>query len=327
MIATIQKEYKGLLLALIIAAVAVFLGGYTPKWLNSILLALLMGIIVGNSIKIPDAFHSGISFTSGKMLELSVVFLAFSINFSHIAKIGIGTFAVITIVLLSVLLFTVFYTKKMNYPGSSGWLIGFGTAICGSSAIAALAPTVSKNKEDVGIAMAVVNLYGTLGMLLLPVLIVQWGFDASDAGIMLGGTLHSVGNVAGSAYAMSNETGEIAITTKLARVALLSPGLLFFNYLIAKNDTTGTQKFSWSLPWYLWGFIVITIVGSFVAFPKELIDTMENIGKYILTLAMAAIGMKISFPVLLSAGKKGLLFGLIVFLLQILGYFIYLKIV
>lgn len=324
---TIKREYKGFLLSLAIAAVAVVFSSYTPKWLNSILLALLAGIVVGNVFKLPADFQSGISFTAGKMLELSVVFLAFSINFSHIAKIGLGTFAIITFVLIAVLLFTVFYTKKTNYADSSGWLIGFGTAICGSSAIAALAPAVSKNKEDVGIAMAVVNLFGTVGMLLLPVLLVQWGFDANEAGIVLGGTLHSVGNVAGSAYAMSNETGEIAITTKLARVALLSPALLFFNYLIAKNDQSGTQKFSWSLPWYLWGFIAITVIGSFVSFPKEWIDAMENIGKYILTLAMAAIGIKISFPVLFSAGKRGVLFGLLVFLLQIAGYIIYLKIV
>lgn len=311
---------------MLIAFAAVLLSAYTPKWLNTILLALLLGILLGNLLRVPATFQSGISFTSGKMLELSVIFLAFSINFTHIAKIGFATFAAISFVLLAVLVFTVFFTKKSGYQDSSGWLIGFGTAICGSSAIAALAPAVSRNKEDVGIAMAVVNLFGTLGMLLLPVLLLQWGFEPAKIGILLGGTLHSVGNVAGSAYAMSNEIGEIAITTKLARVALLSPGLIFFNYLIAKNDTTGTQQFSWSLPWYLWGFILITVIGSFVSFPEPFVKGMEETGKYILTLAMAAIGMKISFPVLLSAGRRGLLFGLLAFLLQIALYVVYLKV-
>lgn len=322
---TIQKESNGFLLSLLVATLAIALSFFTPKWLNSILLALLSGILLANLIQMPKSFQSGISFTSSKMLELSVIFLAFSINFSHISKIGIPTFLAMSIILVAVLLFTIYYTKKTNYQDTSGWLIGFGTAICGSSAIAALAPTVSKNKEDVGIAMAVVNLFGTIGMLTLPFILYQMHCNEDKIGVLLGGTLHSVGNVAGSAYALNDQVGEVAITTKLARVALLSPGLIFFNYMVSRNDNTGNQKFSWSLPWYLWGFIGITVLGSFVTFPEVLVDKMENIGKYILTLAMAAIGMKISFEVLISSAKKGMLFGLLIFVLQVILYIIFLK--
>ncbi|MEZ4911273.1 MAG: putative sulfate exporter family transporter [Saprospiraceae bacterium] len=321
----IKKEGKGFLIALLLSIFATVLSKYTPKWLNSILLALLGGILVANLIKIPKSFMSGISFTSGKMLELSVIFLAFNINFSHIANIGIQTFIAISVILVLVLLFTIYYAKKTNYTDTSGWLIGFGTAICGSSAIAALAPAVSKNNEDVGIAMAVVNLFGTIGMLTLPLILFQLQCDPDKIGVLLGGALHSVGNVAGSAYALNDQVGEIAITTKLARVALLSPGLIFFTYLISKQDNSGSQKFSWSLPWYLWGFITITVVGSFYSYPDSFVNMMEEIGKYILTIAMAAIGMKISFPVLISSAKKGLLFGLLIFAFQVIMYIIFLK--
>ena len=324
-IATWRREYKGFLLAFTIAIAAILLSDFTPKWMNNILMALLGGIIIANAVKLPKDFQSGISYASSKMLELSVVFLAFSINFLHIAQIGLQTFIAMSVILFLVLSFTIFYAKKTKEQDTSGWLIGFGTAICGSAAIAALAPTISKNKEDAGIAMAVVNLLGTIGMLTLPLLLVQLQCDLDKIGILLGGTLHSVGNVAGSAYALNDQIGEVAITTKLARVALLTPGLIFFNFAFSKNDKTTDQSFSWSLPWYLIGFIAITIIGSIFQYPEPIADIMENIGKIILTVAMAAIGMKISFPVLLKSGRKGLLFGLIVFVVQVVLYIIYLK--
>lgn len=318
MIDTIQKEYKGFALAATIATGAILFANYTPSWLNSILLALLMGVLLGNSTKIPVSFSSGIAFTSSKMLELSVLFLAFSINFTHIAALGISSFVLISIVVLMVLIFTYYFALKVNCPAKSGWLIGFGTAICGSSAIAALTPIVAKDdKESVGVSMAVVNLLGTVGMILMPMIFLELNMSNEEMGMLLGGTLHSVGNVAGSAYSINNEVGETAITIKLARVALLTPGLLMFNYLVNKNNTNTEVKSKFALPWYLWSFIGITILGSMISFPKELVSLMELIGKIVLTIAMAAIGLKISFKNLLQSGKKGLLFGLAIFALQI----------
>ena len=134
-----------------------------------------------------------------------------------------------------------------------------------------------------------------------------------------------MGNVAGSAYSLSNEIGETAITIKLARVALLSPSLILFSFLVnKKNNIKGIQSFK--LPWYLWSFIGITILGSLVSFPKPLINNMEFIGKIVLTIAMAAIGLKISLNQLMQSGKKGVLFGLIIFILQLILIFGLMKI-
>lgn len=319
MIDSIKKEYKGFAMASIIGVIAILFANYTPSWLNSILLALLMGVLLGNITKVPSTFSSGISFTSSKMLELSVLFLAFSINFAHIAALGISSFVMITLVVLMVLIFTYYFALKVKCPAKAGWLIGFGTAICGSSAIAALTPIVAKDdKESVGVSMAVVNLLGTVGMILMPMIFLELKMSNEEMGMLLGGTLHSVGNVAGSAYSINNEVGETAITIKLARVALLTPGLLIFNYLVNKNNTNTEVKSKFSLPWYLWSFIGITIFGSFISFPKELVSQMELIGKIVLTIAMAAIGLKISFKNLLQSGQKGLLFGLAIFAVQIL---------
>lgn len=316
MFTTILQEYKGVILSSVIGALALVIGTYTPSSLNSVILALVFGIILGNVINLPASIGSGVSFTSSKLLELSIIFLAFSINYSHIAALGVNSFVIVTFVLFTIVLLTFFLARKLKCPGSTGWLVGFGTAICGSSAIAALSPSVTKEKEDVAISMAVVNLFGTLGMVFLPVILIRFNLDTTETGLLIGGSLHSVGNVAGAGYAMSPEIGEAALTIKLARVALLTPGLILFNYLVNK-DNVSNWKEHFKLPWYLIGFILITLFVSFVQIPEGFLKYMDLVGKIVLTIAMAAIGLKVSFVKLIQSGRKGLSFGLIIFIIQL----------
>ncbi len=316
MFTTILQEYKGVILSSVIGALALVIGTYTPSSLNSVILALVFGIILGNVINLPASIGSGVSFTSSKLLELSIIFLAFSINYSHIAALGVNSFVIVTFVLFTIVLLTFFLARKLKCPGSTGWLVGFGTAICGSSAIAALSPSVTKEKEDVAISMAVVNLFGTLGMVFLPVILIRFNLDTTETGLLIGGSLHSVGNVAGAGYAMSPEIGEAALTIKLARVALLTPGLILFNYLVNK-DNVSNWKEHFKLPWYLIGFILITLFVSFVQIPEGFLKCMDLVGKIVLTIAMAAIGLKVSFVKLIQSGRKGLSFGLIIFIIQL----------
>lgn len=316
MFTTILQEYKGVILSSVVGALALVIGTYTPSSLNSVILALVFGIILGNVINLPANIGSGVSFTSSKLLELSIIFLAFSINYSHIAALGVNSFVIVTFVLFTIVLLTFFLARKLKCPGSTGWLVGFGTAICGSSAIAALSPSVTKEKEDVAISMAVVNLFGTLGMVFLPVILIRFNLDTTETGLLIGGSLHSVGNVAGAGYAMSPEIGEAALTIKLARVALLTPGLILFNYLVNK-DNVSNWKEHFKLPWYLIGFILITLFVSFVQIPEGFLKYMDLVGKIVLTIAMAAIGLKVSFVKLIQSGRKGLSFGLIIFIIQL----------
>lgn len=318
-------QLKGIVLSLVIGLAAWFASPFTGA-LNSILLALLLGIAVTNSVKLPLVYADGIKFTSGKLLEISILFLAIGINYSDIAAIGGKTFLIITFSVFFTLLLTIYLAKVFRCPGSSGWLIGFGTAICGSSAIAALAPSIANKskKEDVAISMAVINLYGSIGMIVLPLILSAINASYLTTGTILGGSLHSVGNVAGAAYGINNSVGEGAIAIKLGRVALLSPGLIFFSLLINKGE-----KMLWykrlSLPWYLWGFIAISIFVSFIPIPKGILTSFDTLGKIILTVAMAAIGLRVGLKNLFVSGRSGLVFGFVIFLIHVLFLFLGIK--
>ena len=309
-----KVHVKGILLSLLIGLSAYVLSSaYT--FFNSILLGLVMGMVIGNFVRVPTAYGSGITFTSGKLLEFSLLFLAFGISYTSVSKIGLMSFTCIIITIVVVLVLTIALSRKLNFSDSSCYLIGFGTAICGSSAIAAVSSSVTKNKEDIGISLAVVNLLGAIGMISLPILLTYVPVSMVKSGFIIGGSLHSVGNVAGAAYTMGDEIGQTAITIKLARVALLSPALIFFRYLVNKGTSNWKEHFR--LPWYVWSFIGISILTSVLDIPADMISTSETIGKVILTVAMAAIGLKVSFRTLYQSGKKAVLIGMVIFLIQL----------
>ncbi len=312
-----KSNWKGVVFAIFLGILALLIEPFTPNYLNSIILGLILGIFLSNTWKLPTILDAGIGYTSSKMLEISILFLAVGINYSEIANMGAGSFIGLTLIVLIVLTATYFLSHQFNCPTNTGILVGFGTAICGSSAIAALSPSLkNKEKEDVAISMAVVNLLGTLGMLILPVILIKSDFSATKIGLLIGGSLHSVGNVAGAGFTIGKEAGDAALTIKLARVALLTPGLIFINYLINRK-TVGSWKEYFKLPWYLIGFILVTIFVSSIDIPKNVIKQIEYLGKIILTIAMTAIGLKVSFSKLLHAGKRGIGFGLMIFALQL----------
>lgn len=314
---TLHIKYPGMLLSAGLGLLSYVLAENIPIGLNGVLLALLLGMIMGNVWKIPLSYQEGISFAGSKMLEWSILFLAFSINYTHMSQLGLSSFMLVLLSVLSMVLLTYFLAIRFKCPGASGWLIGFGTAICGSSAIAALAPNITKNKEDVAVSMAVVNLLGALGMILLPMCLTSTSFSDEQIGIFLGATLHSVGNVAGAGYAMNDEVGQVSVAIKLARVALLSPALILFNFMVFRKEGKSWRELL-QLPWYLWSFIGITLLSTWVTIPPSFLDIMEIMGKVVLTIAMAAIGLRVSFAQIYQAGRKGLLFGIIIFFIQML---------
>ncbi len=308
------EEYKspGLYLSAGIAGLSIVLSKLIG--FNDVLLALLLGIVVGNLVKLPESFNSGIKTSSGRVLELAIVLMAFSINYKSFIALGWETILIIIVTMAVVLIATAQLAKVLKCPGSTGWLVGFGTAICGSSAIAALAPSVTKDKSDMGIALAVVNLFGLIGMVAIPFITAEWLTDIQN-GILIGASLHSMGNVAGAGFGMSSSIGELAVTVKLGRIAMLTPALLIFRSFL-KNKRSEVDVPT-KLPWYLIAFIIISIFASFVPLQSDLKEIIKWISNFFLATAMAAIGLKMSFKTLLSSGKKGLIFGGVLFAIQL----------
>ena len=317
-----QTKLAGILFSFIIGITAFMVAPLVPM-ANSVVLALLLGIIITNLVTLPNSFNDGVKFSSKNLLETAIIFLGFGISFQDIASIGYQIGLILVVTILLVLVATFYLSKMFSCRASTGYLVGFGTAICGSSAIAALAPKIAEDKKQAGIAIAVVNLLGLVGMVAFP-LIFSEDMVFDTAALLIGGTLHGVSNVAGAGYAMDEVIGDLAITIKLGRVALLAPALIFFNFLINKHASI---KDNLKLPYYIVGFILATGTVTFFNIPPNIIDIFRTIGKVLLTVSMAAIGLNIRFTELYSEGKVALGFGVVIFVIQVaivgaLAYFI-----
>lgn len=304
---------RGFSLSVLIAVVAILVENHLG--FNAILVALVVGMLLGNLVPLAQSYDAGIQLSSGRILEFAIVLMAFSIDYAGLLLLGWQTILIIVATVAFILWATLWLAKKYNYHNGVALLVGFGTAICGSTAIAALAPSINSNKNDTGIAMAVVNLYGLIGMVILPLVTAAWLSDVQNS-VLLGVSLHGIGNVAGAGFSVSDSIGEMAVTVKLGRVALLTPALLLFGYFTKGGKETNTIR-KMSLPWYLVAFVAISIIPSLVELPDNLLHYTKKGSDFLLATALAAIGLKVSFSTLITSGKKGLIFGGVLFALQL----------
>jgi uncharacterized integral membrane protein (TIGR00698 family) len=311
----IQVSWKGLFLALFMTVLAFGIQAYVID-LNVILLGFLIGIVAGNMIQHPG-FTSGLKFTSGTVLETAIVLLAFQINLLEILEVGISALLIVLVSMSLLLFLTLQLVKRLKYTGSTGYLVGFGTAICGSAAIASLGPLISKDKTEIGIAMATVNILGAVGIFLVPWLGELIFSDDMQTALLLGGSLHAMGHVAGSASLLGGSAGSFAVLVKLVRIALLTPALLIFSKAIASDQETKSKP-SKKLPSYLILFIILVVVNSFVELPIYFLEMTASFSTILLAAAMFAIGFGIQLKVLIQEGTKAFVFGLILFALFLL---------
>lgn len=299
---------------------AKFLSGYVPT-LGTALLALILGISVRQILITFSPFSSGVSWTEKYVLETAIVFIGFGFEISKFNDIGFSTLAIIfssiILIILLALLLQKFFGKE---DGKLFWLLGAGSAICGSSAIGATAPLIQAKEEETGISLAVINLLGLLGMILLPIIAVGFSFSNLETGIFLGGILQSVGHVVGSAFAINPEVGQFATVVKIGRVAFLVPFLLIVYFMFRKKSDGTKLKF----PLFILFFLIAVLISQIGIFNSETIKFLSKSGDTLLNIGMAAIGLKINIKSLWKISGKAFLVGLIIFAVQILIYALYL---
>lgn len=315
----IKKNSFGILLAVITMWIAKEISGLSPA-LGTALIALLLGLILRQFIKNFQPFQEGIGWTEKYVLETAIVFIGFGFEFTKIQSLGLSTlgmivFSIILVMLLALLLQIIFGNK-----GKLFWLLGAGSAICGSSAIGATAPLLKSKEEETGISLAVVNILGLLGMILLPFISGLLGFSATETGVFLGGILQSVGHVVGAGFSISEDVGQIATIVKMGRISLLMPFLLLVYFLFKKSSDGTKIKF----PVFILFFVLAILFSQINLFSEGTLKLLSKSGDTLLNIGMAAIGLKINLKSLWKISGKAFLAGVIIFSFQILIVMIFL---
>ena len=300
--AVVHAVYPGLLAAATIAMASTWLAShYTAPVM---LFALLFGM----------AFHflyeggrcvAGIEFASRSILRLGVALLGVRITFGQIASLGLAPVATVIVGVATTILVGLFLARRLGLSPTLGVLSGGSVAICGASAALAVASVLppSKDRErDTIFTVVTVTALSTLAMILYPVFATSIGLDHRHAGVFLGGTIHDVAQVVGAGYMISPETGDIATYVKLLRVAMLLPVVLAISLVVARGGGGGKARVA--LPFFLFGFAALVVVNSFGLLPHVAIDVANDVSRWCLVAAIAALGMKTSFKDLFAAGLR-----------------------
>lgn len=311
-----MKMSYGITLCAVIAIPAHFFASYIP--IGAITIAIIAGIVLGNLIKSNESFKAGIDFSEKQLLPFSIALMGVNLNFLILNELGLKSIFIIISGIVFTLCAALVLAKLFKFDIKFALLIGIGNAICGSSAIAATEGILGVEKENVGLAVTVVNFLGTIGIFLLPLLSTTlFKFDSIGTGLLIGNTLQAVGQVVAAGFSVNDLAGQTATIVKMARILMLTPIVLILIFMFFRRKTTQQAKPQNGIPWFIVGFMLFSLIPTFELLSDSLIKIIATISEYILIVAMAAIGLKIKMESILRDGRQALLLGSLIFVLQI----------
>lgn len=323
------RVFPGLILSILVAMLAKAIALYLPQ-LGGATLAILLGILLGNTFFTQNSLQTGTKFAESRLLEFSVVLLGISVTFQTIASLGIQGVLFIACMMGATIYFTYKVGQKIGFNQTTALLMAGGNAVCGSSAIASIAPSIRAKEEEKGQIITLVNLQGTVMMLTLPFIAqALFGDHLIAKSALLGGTLQSVGQVVAGASLLNEDVVAFAMLFKIMRIMCLVLIVFIFSQMVpATTSTTLSTKKKSPLPWYVLGFLIVCIINSFFPFPEKIVSSGKWISNWFETTALAAIGLRLNLRRFLQEGSKFLIYGASVGVFQtilgvILIYFLF----
>ena len=332
-----MNKLPGLLLSALLAT-----GGFLladQPWVkdhlrvSALLLVVLLGMVLASLVKLPAFAVPGVRTAQRPVLRWAVAGLGFRLSLAELWKIGAPALGVVVISTFAALGFGWWIAKRLGLSEKLGLLLGVGGAICGASAVVAADSVVQGEKRDSAIAMGVITLLGTIGILVYPLL--AHGLAMSDFryGVWAGASLHEMAQVVAAASGLSESSVKVATVVKLARIALLAPVVLGLAWsLRRKAAAAGVKPVAVApsrassavgivasppatspkvapVPWFLALFVLFAIVNSAGVIPAPARDLVNRVDLWLLCVGMAGVGLQTGFGDLREAGWSPVLAG------------------
>lgn len=319
----IKKNAPGILLCLAIAIPSWFLGTAFPI-VGGAVIAILAGMVLTLIIKNKGVLESGIKFTSKKVLQWAVVLLGFGMDLNVVLETGKQSLPIIVCTITISLVVAFLLNKVVKMPSKVATLIGVGSSICGGSAIAATAPVIDADEEEVAQSISVIFLFNVLAALLFPSFGQLIGFDTTSGeafGIFAGTAVNDMSSVTATAstwdgmFNLGTATLDKAVTVKMTRTLAIIPITLVLALIRTKkekNSGAGQVNLKKIFPFFILFFIaasVITTIAVSRGVSAEVFDPLKILSKFMIVMAMAAIGMNTNIVKLVKSGAKPILLG------------------
>ncbi len=333
-----MRILPGLILAFALAIAGQFLSdliginlmGLPKSPISAIMMAIILGVIIRNTISLPDIFQPGIRFGLVRVLRLGIVLLGIRLSLAEAGAIGLQSLPVIIGAVASALLIVTYLARKVGLSGRLGTLIAVGTSVCGATAIVATAPAIGAKDDEVSYSVACITLFGVIAMLVYP-FAGHWIFsgDAFASGLFLGTSVHETAQVAGSGlvyqqYYDDPQALDVATVTKLVRnlgMLVIIP-LMSVIYHRSSAETGEAPKWWTMIPLFVIGFALMSLLRTVgdsteLAFGflqpetwSAIVSKTKTIAEVCLAIAMASVGLGTSIKGLKSIGLKPLAIGL-----------------
>ena len=310
-----MKQYLyGFLLTFFIALPAWFLGNAFPV-IGSPVLGILFGMLVALFNR-PSYFEVGIAYTSKKILKYAIILLGFNMPLGQIFAVGSQTLALMVFTLSATFMAAYVFGKLLHIERNANILIGVGTAICGGSAIAATAPVIAADDEEVAKSISTIFLFNVIAAFLFPALGHLFGMTDHFFGLWAGTAINDTSSVVAAGYAYSDAAGALAVVVKLTRTLMIIPVTLVLAIVESKRQHkqhAETFRFSKIFPWFVVGFLLTACLGtwvtSYTTIDNRILISLAKVGKFLIVMAMSAIGLKTHLGKLIKNGFAPLLLG------------------
>lgn len=322
MIRQSKQLIPGFLVCLAISITAQFLVRWVPQ-LGAALLAILFGILLGNTLFTQNIWAKGVRFSESRLLEYSIALTGLTLNLTDLLKVGPKGILFIAVQMSATIAVVYLLGHLLSFSKKFRLLMAAGNAVCGSSAIGTVTPVLKADDKDKGISITIVNLTGTVLMVLLPILTsVLYHHQTVPTSAMIGGTLQSIGQVIASAKLVNEPVVQLATIFKIIRIIFL----VFVTFLFTKMNTDDQQKAVFQtketqqnkpnakkvhIPWFIYLFFLFCCLVSFLPISSRIPVAAKTISNQFEIIALAGIGMRVKFADIKKEGPKAMGYGLL----------------
>ena len=310
-----QKAWPGLLTATALALVAANIGDRIV-WLGGAGFGILSGVVLASLIKMPSVLKSGFTAAGKQILQFAVILLGAGLNLAVVWRTGLETLGLMLVTISAVFLAAWLIGRLLGVEGNNRDLIASGTAICGGSAIAAVAPVIGAKDEEISYSISVVFLFNLAAVLIFPLLGHLLDLSPQTFGVWAGTAVNDTSSVMATSFAFDAESVPTATLVKMTRTVMIVPMALIFSFVAARrarreNNAAGGGGFSLAkvFPWFVLGFLLMSVWTTWGGLPEVWASNCKAAGKFLIVVALSGIGLNTDLRKILATGVRPMILG------------------